>query len=70
MTGQTTISNWPQAYVGISWIDSTEIFKLALTVIDKGTQTHYEMLKAYLLSLNNLQITQPYLDVVNKIIER
>ena len=73
MNAHTTISNYPnnpQSYVGISWIDPSEIFRQSLDVLDKGTIQHYQMFKAYLLSLNNLQITQPFLDVTNQIIER
>ena len=73
MNAQTKISNYPnypQSYIGISWVDPTEIFRQALDVMEKGTIHHYEMFKAYLLSLNNPQITQPFLDVTNKIIKR
>ena len=73
MNAHTTISNYPnnpQSYVGISWIDATEIFRQSLDVMEKGTLQHYQMFKAYLLALNNPQITQPFLDVTNKIIKR
>ena len=70
MNVHTTISNYPQSYVGISWIDATEIFRQVLDVLDKGTIQHYQMFKAYLLAINNPQITQPFLDVTNQILEQ
>ena len=70
---ETTVSNYGITDVGgiqYSSIRPTEIFRQALDVLDKDTKDHYEMFKAYLLALNNVQITQPFLDVTNRILER